>query len=153
MRRQGGVSGSRQGMTALSAKRMGRLQSPVIFIAVAGRIITMAKTTRACECSLCQTDAAARPAGGGGLLFVRAANSHGSRKNKKFKLLRRTVNSAHRQFRGPFPPREKDTPPGMEAVDRVGNKRSRMRASFTAVWPPPRPPPPRAREKEKDTMR
>src|SRR4030066_1142982 len=64
MRRQGGVSGSRQGMTALSAKRMGRLQSPVIFIAVAGRIITMAKSTLACECSLGQADAASRPTGG-----------------------------------------------------------------------------------------
>src|SRR3989337_1110716 len=31
-------------------------------------------------------------------------------------LLRRTVNSAHRQLRSPFSSREKDTPPGMEAV-------------------------------------
>src|SRR4030066_1032514 len=31
-------------------------------------------------------------------------------------LLRRTVNSAHRQLRGPFSPREKDTPPGREVV-------------------------------------
>ena len=60
----GGVSVSRQNMTALSAKRMGRLQSPVIFIAVAGRIITMAMTTGACKSSLCQTDAASRPTGG-----------------------------------------------------------------------------------------
>ena len=79
------------------------------------------------------------PEGERGLLFVTASDSHGSRKNQKFKLLRRTVNSAHRQLRGPFSPREKDTPPGMEAVDRVGNKRSRMRASFTAVCPHPDP--------------
>ena len=45
-------------------------------------------------------------------------------------LLRRTVNSAHRSLHSPFSLREKDTPPGMEAVDRAGNRRSRMRASL-----------------------
>jgi hypothetical protein len=30
-----------------------------------------------------------------------------------------------------FSLREKDTPPGMEAVDRVGNKRSRMRGFYS----------------------
>ena len=44
----------------------------------------------------------------------------------------------HRPLHSHFPLREKDTPPGMEAVDRVRNKRSRMRVFFR-VCPHPSP--------------
>src|SRR3989337_1141404 len=73
-------------------------------------------------------------------------------------LLRRTVNSAHRQLRSPFSSREKDTPPGMEAVRahgwaKVEQCRSNCReprreqavedeGRFCAAWPSPRPSPP-----------
>jgi len=49
-------------------------------------------------------------------------------------LLMRTPNSAYLgQSLVPFFPREQGTPPGMEAVDRVGNRWSRMRARLFSV--------------------
>ena len=41
----------------------------------------------------------------------------------------------------PFSLREKDTPPGMEVVDRVGNWRSRLREVLQLLFPHPNPPP------------